>query len=81
MVVQHQWQVLSRAECSLCETMLHELIELLGKPAANEILITEIADHPELERKYAHRIPVLLIDGEFVCDYRLDRDRVKQYLS
>jgi len=75
-----QWTVYSRAGCSLCEHMLEELAELLGPQAAAAVQVVDIEGDPELERKYGTRIPVLLADGEFVCAYRLDVERVRAYL-
>jgi hypothetical protein len=75
-----QWTVYSRAGCSLCEHMLEELAELLGSQAAAAVQVVDIEGDPELERKYGTRIPVLLADGEFVCAYRLDAERVRAYL-
>jgi glutaredoxin-like protein DUF836 len=75
-----QWTVYSRADCSLCEHMLEELTELLGPQAAAAVQVVDIDGDPELERKYGTRIPVLLADGEFVCAYRLDPERVRGYL-
>lgn len=74
------WRVLSRADCSLCEAMLGELCELLG-PNAAAVQVQDIGEDPQLERQYGQRIPVLLIDGEFVCAYRLDPQRVRNYLT
>ena len=74
------WLVYSRPDCGLCEEMLHELAELLG-PAAKDVGVVDISGAPTLERKYGTRIPVLTIDGEFVCDYRLNRERVKGWLE
>lgn len=59
--------------------MLQELIQLLGN-RAEKIQVLDIADDVELTRKYGTRIPVLLIDGELVCAYRLDHERVQRYL-
>jgi Glutaredoxin-like domain (DUF836) len=73
-----QWTVYSRADCSLCERMLEELSEVLGPQAP--VQVVDIDGEPELERKYGTRIPVLLADGEFVCAYRLDVDRVRACL-
>jgi hypothetical protein len=73
-----QWTVYSRADCSLCERMLEELAEVLGPQAP--VQVVDIDGEPELERKYGTRIPVLLADGEFVCAYRLDPERVRGYL-
>jgi glutaredoxin-like protein DUF836 len=75
-----QWTVYSRADCSLCEHLLEELAELLGPAAAATVQVVDIEGDPELERKYRTRIPVLLADGEFVCAYRLDVERVRGYL-
>jgi Glutaredoxin-like domain (DUF836) len=73
------WRVLSRPDCSLCESMLGELWELLGE-RASAIQVQDISGDPELENRYGQRIPVLLIDGDFVCAYRLDLPRVQTYL-
>lgn len=58
--------------------MLAELAELLGPEAALQVQVVDISGNAALERKYGNRIPVLLADGEFVCAYRLDGERVKQ---
>ena len=73
-----QWTVYSRADCSLCEHMLEQLAELLGPQVP--VQVVDIEGDPELERKYGTRIPVLLADGEFVCAYRLDPERVRAYV-
>jgi len=75
-----QWTVYSRTDCSLCERLLEELVELLGPEAGAAVQVVDIDGQPELERKYGARIPVLLADGEFVCAYRLDAQRVRGYL-
>jgi len=74
------WTVYTRPGCSLCEHLLEELAVLLGEAAA-QVSVVDISDDPELEAKYARRIPVLTADGEFVCAYKLDQDRVKGYLQ
>jgi hypothetical protein len=74
-----QWTVLSRPECSLCEQLLAELAEVLSPAEAARVSVVDVDQDPDLARKYGHRIPVLLADGEFVCDYRLDRERVRLY--
>jgi hypothetical protein len=72
-----QWTVLSRSECSLCEQLLSELAEELSPAEAAQVQVIDIDRDPALVSKYGHRIPVLLADDDFVCDYRLDRDRVR----
>lgn len=74
-----QWLVLSRPDCSLCEQLQSELLDLFGDAAAG-IRVQDISGDAELERQYGQRIPVLLIDGDFVCAYRLDRARLRGYL-
>ena len=76
-----QWTVLSRAECSLCEQLLTELAEELSPAAAALVQVVDIDQDPALVKKYGHRIPVLLADDEFVCDYRLDRERVRLLIA
>jgi hypothetical protein len=60
--------------------MLEELGELLGPAAAAAVEVVDIEGRPELEHRYGTRIPVLMADGEFVCAYRLDADRVRALL-
>lgn len=74
------WRVLSRPECSLCDAMFAELCEWLGE-SANAIKVQDISGDAALERQYGSRIPVLMIDGEFVCAYHLDRARAAAYLT
>lgn len=76
-----EWTVYSRPECGLCEELLHELSTILPAEAAASVRVIDIGSDPELERKYGQRIPVLLADGEFVCAYRLDHDRLAPYLT
>jgi hypothetical protein len=71
------WTVLSRPDCSLCEQLLAELAEVLSPAEAAQVSVVDVDQDPALARKYGHRIPVLLADGEFVCDYQLDRERVR----
>ena len=75
------WCVLSRADCSLCETMLMELCERLGETAASQIQVRDIDGEVELERRFGQRVPVLLIDDEVVCCYRLQMERLQPYLT
>ncbi len=72
-----QWTVLGRSECSLCEQLLAELAEELSPAEAAAVQVVDVDADPALARKYGQRIPVLLADDEFVCDYRLDRERVR----
>jgi predicted thioredoxin/glutaredoxin len=70
-----RWTVYVRDECSLCETLLGELSQLLGDDISS-VEVVDVASDPKLEERYGRRVPVITADGEFVCAYRLDRDRV-----
>jgi predicted thioredoxin/glutaredoxin len=76
-----QWTVYTRPGCSLCEQMLEDLAAALGVDEAARVLVVDIETDPELTRKYALSIPVLAADGEFVCAYRLDMERLAAYTS
>jgi hypothetical protein len=70
----------SRAGCTLCEEMLHELAAL---PAAYGIAVdvTDVDEVPALRERYGHKIPVLLLSGELVCHGRLDASEVHKALA
>jgi len=75
-----EWVVYSRSGCGLCAEFMINLADLLGELAAT-VRVVDIDGDPELTRKYGDRIPVLTVDGDFVCGYRLDVDRVQRYLE
>lgn len=75
-----RWLVYSRQDCSLCETMLRELAQVLGPEASATVQVLDVDDDPARQQKYGRRVPVLLADGEFVCAYHLDRERLAAYL-
>lgn len=76
-----QWTVYTRHGCSLCDQLIEDLALLVGPTEAARVRVVDIDADPELTRKYASRIPVLMADEEFVCAYRLDKDRVTAHLE
>jgi predicted thioredoxin/glutaredoxin len=76
-----QWTVYSRPDCSLCEHLLEDLAQLLTPEQATCVAVIDVSQDPALERRYGLRIPVLMADGEFVCAYRLDVERVRAIVS
>lgn len=74
------WIVYSRPGCGLCEEFMTELADLLGERAA-AVQVVDIDGDERLQRKYFDRIPVLTVNGDFVCQYRLDAERVRRYLA
>lgn len=69
----------SRPDCHLCEVMAGQLEPLLRGRA--ELRVVDISGSLELKRRYGLRIPVLAGEGEELCHYRLDRERVESYLA
>lgn len=72
--------IYSRPDCGLCEAMVQQLAALLRDDAV-QIEVVDVDGDPELARRYGQRIPVLCIDDEFVCAYRLDVARVRDRLE
>ena len=61
----------SRADCALCEELLAEL-ETWARRRSLEIEVRDVDADPVARRRYGHRIPVLLLDGEPVGHGHLD---------
>lgn len=60
---------------------MSELADILGEAAAAKVEVVDITDDAALTERYGKKIPVLLADGEFVCCYVLDRERVARHLA
>jgi hypothetical protein len=76
-----RWTVYMRPGCALCDALMSDLALVLGPAASAEVEVVDISDDDDLERLYGARVPVLTADGELVCAYYLDRDRVEAYLG
>jgi len=63
-------RVYSRPDCHLCELLIEELLpEIRGKTVLE---VLNVADEARLEALYGTRVPVVEVDGRFVCQYKLD---------
>jgi glutaredoxin len=72
--------VYSKPDCHLCEeamSVLHRLREELGF-ALQELDITADDD---LHRAYFERIPVVVLDGEELCEYHVREALVRERLE
>ena len=73
----------SRAWCHLCEDMLAALkaLEQPGRPFA--VTVLDVDADPALEARFDELVPVLYGDpeGEELCHYFLDRDKVVAYVD
>ncbi len=66
--------VYSRQGCHLCERLIEELVLLLRRRHAFDI--RDIDSDLEWQEQFGERIPVVEIDGQVICEYRLDIDAV-----
>ena len=73
------FQLVTREGCELCEEMLAELQHFCMDREASIALLDVDADR-ELLTRYGHRVPVLLLDGEPVCQARFDAAEVQRLL-
>jgi len=72
-------EVYSRRGCHLCELLIEELLELLQ--GRMELRIHDIDTREDWRQEYDTRIPVVKYDGEFICQYHLDREALAKILS
>jgi len=70
----------SRPGCHLCDVMLGELQPLVQEYGL-KVRVVDISADPALSRRYALQIPVLVLDGEQVCQYRLDAGALRRALA
>lgn len=68
-------ELYSKPKCHLCEVAKHELMALKGEYdfAFMEIDITQSA---ELLDKYKEDIPVIMLNGEFLSRYKVDKEKL-----
>jgi Glutaredoxin-like domain (DUF836) len=72
--------VVQRRDCELCEHMLAELAVLARAIALPPVDVLDVDADPQLLRRYGLDVPVLLLDGSFVCRHRLDVPELKRLL-
>ena len=76
--MRHSLTVYSRPDCHLCDEMLDELSTIVADSAT--VTVIDISGDDELEVQYGLRIPVLCAGDDELCCYRLDRERVIEWL-
>ncbi|BCQ23837.1 glutaredoxin family protein [Caballeronia sp. NK8] len=69
-----------RAWCHLCEEMRTELEPIAARHGLGVEWI-DIDEDPLLEARYNERVPVLMLDGVELCQYRLDVRAVNAALN
>ena len=64
--------LLTRTECELCERLLLQLDALRLRAAIPALTLVDVDADPLLQRRLGLKVPVLLLDGERVCEQALD---------
>jgi hypothetical protein len=64
--------LLTRAECGLCERLLLELDALREREPIPAVTLVDVDADSSLQQRWGLKVPVLLLDGERVCEQRLD---------
>ena len=71
-------EVYTRRGCHLCELLIEELLEMAE--GRLELDICDIDTRDDWRQKYDRRVPVVRYDGQFICQYHLDRDALTRIL-
>lgn len=67
-------------ECHLCERALAELRALQGQ-LDFELRERDISADETLHRAYFERVPVVLLDGDELCEYFVDEAALRERLE
>lgn len=70
----------TRENCHLCEEMLEQLEPLL-QASGSRCHRIKVTGNPELEQLYGARVPVLVGGGRELCQIKLDRVVIKDFLA
>ena len=70
----------TRPGCHLCDQM-KAVIERVARRRPLALHEVDITTDPGLERRYAHEIPVLLIEGLEVARHRIDEQQLLSVLG
>lgn len=66
--------VYSRQGCHLCEVLLEELLPLVR--GHFDVEVRDIDTREDWRETYNTRVPVVELEGEALCEYHLDRDKI-----
>ena len=72
--------LLTRAECGLCAELLLELTALRARLPIPAVTLVDVDADPLLQRRWGLKVPVLLLDGQPVCQTRLDAPELLRLL-
>ncbi len=66
--------VFSRRGCHLCEVLIEELLPIVDGKAT--VAVHDVDTRPEWAASYGERVPVVELDGRFLCEFKLDAEAV-----
>jgi len=70
-----------RSDCSLCDAMRHEMEAFSGE-LLKQTEVRDVDAKPEWIARYGALVPVLeTADGEEICHYFLDQEKLRSYIS
>ena len=69
-----EFVVYSRRGCHLCDEMLEQLESLCRDD--DQLTVLDVDARPEWAEAYGVFVPVLLLDGQEICRYELDKKAV-----
>ncbi|HEX9853313.1 MAG TPA: glutaredoxin family protein [Woeseiaceae bacterium] len=72
-------RVYSRPGCHLCDELIEALLPLVRDSAVVDVCNVDTRDDWRLE--FGDRVPVVEVDGRFVCRYTLDAPALRQALA
>ena len=70
--------VYSRRGCHLCEVLLEELLPVVR--GRIDVEVRDIDSREDWRDTYNTRVPVVEYDGEAICEYHLDREKILSLL-
>ena len=72
-------EIYSRKDCHLCGIMIKELQPLIS--GRLDLVVHDVDSRDDWREKCHTRVPVMEYDGEFICQYHLDREALARILS
>lgn len=69
----------SRRGCELCDDML-DALEPYCRRKQVCVEVVDIDSDPDLQRRYASEVPVLVASGREICRHRLDSGALEDFL-
>ncbi len=72
--------VLSKPDCHLCEEAM-AVLDGLRAELGFALAELDITSEEELHRAYFDRIPVVVVDGEELCEHFVDEARLRERLE